>query len=183
MPFPLGPQSEGREPQYTDPPALLIQILRRLRRVTGLRSRRPRELAADQTPMVSVLQHALERLPADTLVLLQPTSPVRETGLVDRCIRQFQRSGADSLATGYLCKAQEYGKLDTQRQDFRGFFADDGSVYVIQAGLLRQGDRYGKKIERVILDREQNLDLDDEFDFWMAEQVLERRARMAGVLR
>lgn len=135
---------------------------------------RPAELASDETPTLPVLQHALERVPAETVVLLQPTSPVREAGLVDRCIERFLKSGADSLATGYWCKAQEYGKAQTRRQEVPGFFVDDGNVYVIKAELLSRGDRVGKKIERMVLSREQNLDLDDEFDFWVAEQIFGR---------
>jgi len=133
---------------------------------------RPAALASDETLTLPVLQHALEKIPAETVVLLQPTSPVREAGLVDRCIKRFLKTGADSLATGYWCKAQEYGKGQARRQEIPGFFVDDGNVYVIKAELLRRGDRYGKKIERVVLDREQNLDLDDEFDFRMAERIL-----------
>ena len=133
---------------------------------------RPAALASDETLTLPVLQHALEKIQADTVVLLQPTSPVREAGLVDLCIERFLQSGADSLATGYWCKAQEYGTVEARRQEIPGFFVDDGNLYVMKAELLRRGDRYGKKIERVVLSREQNLDLDDEFDFKMAEQIL-----------
>ena len=133
---------------------------------------RPAALASDETLTLPVLQHALEKIQADTVVLLQPTSPVREAGLVDLCIERFLQSGADSLATGYWCKAKEYGTAETRRQEIPGFFVDDGNLYVMKAELLRRGDRYGKKIERVALSREQNLDLDDEFDFKMAEQIL-----------
>ena len=52
---------------------------------------------------------------------------------------------------------------------------DDGNVYVMRADLVLKGDRYGQRIERVLLDKEQNIDIDDDFDFFMAEQVLKRR--------
>lgn len=139
---------------------------------------RPKELAADETSTLSVLQHVLSRIPADTVVLLQATSPIRDPGLIDSCIRRFQETGADSLATGFICKYVEYGKSKfshSPRQDIKGFFYDDGNVYVIKADLIRAGDRYGRKIERMLIDREQNVDIDDEFDFWLAEQILKRR--------
>lgn len=136
---------------------------------------RPPQLATDEADTLPVLQHALQVRCAETLVLLQPTSPVREPGLVDRCIEQFRRANADSLATGFMCKYTEYGKNDLRRQDTKGFFYDDGNVYVMRASLVLKGDRYGQRIERVMLDREQNIDIDDEFDFWMAEKILERR--------
>jgi CMP-N-acetylneuraminic acid synthetase len=138
---------------------------------------RPPELAADDVDTLAVLQHALASGPADTLVLLQATSPVRDVDLVDRCIERFLREGADSLATGFVCTQTEYGKNDRRRQDIEGFFCDDGNVYVMRADLVRAGDRYGARIERAVLDRDQNIDIDDEFDLWLAGRVLEKRGR------
>lgn len=141
---------------------------------------RPKELATDEATTLSVLQHVLSVVPAQTLVMLQATCPVRDDGLIDRCIRRFLDTGADSLASGFICKYVEYGtnRQEHRRQEIPGFFYDDGNVYVVRADLIRAGERYGAKQERVILDREQNIDIDDEFDFWLAEQVLRRRARM-----
>src|SRR5712691_1233000 len=45
---------------------------------------RPPELASDEASTLAVLQHALKVRPADVLVLLQPTSPIRDRELVDR---------------------------------------------------------------------------------------------------
>jgi CMP-N-acetylneuraminic acid synthetase len=136
---------------------------------------RPPEFATDEADTLAVLQHALQMIPADVLVLLQATSPIRDEGLIDRCITRFLETNADSLATGFTCKFVEYGKNDLRRQDIDGFFYDDGNCYVMKAGLVRAGDRYGKRIERVLLDREQNVEIDDDFDLWLAEQVLKRR--------
>ena len=135
---------------------------------------RPAELATDEVPTLPVLQDVVTQQPADTVVLLQATSPIREPDLIDRCIERFLETQADSLATGFMCKYQEYGSNGSPRQDIEGFFYDDGNVYVIRADLLAQGDRHGEKIERVYLDREQNVEIDDEFDFWLAEQVMKR---------
>ena len=137
---------------------------------------RPRELADDMAMTVDVLRHVLTQVDADTVVLLQATSPIRDAGLIDRCIRRFFETEADSLATGFMCKFAPYGKNTLRRQDLEGFFYDDGNVYVIRADILRAGDRYGTRLEPVLLDREQNVEIDDEFDFWVAEQVLRKRA-------
>jgi CMP-N-acetylneuraminic acid synthetase len=136
---------------------------------------RPAELAGDKISTLKVLQHVLDLVPADILVLLQATSPVRNPGLIDHCIHKFLDTGADSLATGFMCKYVEYGKNALRRQDIGGFFYDDGNVYVMRADLVRKGDRYGTRIEQVFLDRELNVEIDDEFDFWLAEQILMRR--------
>jgi len=138
-------------------------------------SDRPKDLATDEATTLSVLQHLLQQISADIVVLLQATSPVRQADLIDRCIKQFLDAGADSLATGFICKYVEYGKNELRRQEVPGFFYDDGNVYVMKADLVRQGDRFGKRIESVVIDREQSVEIDDEFDFWLAEQILQRR--------
>jgi len=138
---------------------------------------RPVALAGDNATTLAVLQHVVDIIPCDTVVLLQPTSPVRREGLIDACVERFRRSGCDSLATGFICKFVEYGKgHNLPRQELSGFFYDDGNVYVIRADLIRRGDRFGQKQERVVLRREENVEIDDEFDFWIAEQVLLNRS-------
>lgn len=106
---------------------------------------RPPELATDEASTISVLQDILKTSDADILVLLQATSPVRDVNLIDSCIKKFIDSKADSLATGFICKYYEYGNYQQRRQDLKGWFYDDGNVYVFRADLLKKGDRYGKK--------------------------------------
>jgi N-acylneuraminate cytidylyltransferase len=108
-------------------------------------------------------------------VLLQATSPIRSLGLIDECIREFIDKKYDSLATGFICKYVEYGKNELRRQDTEGFFYDDGNIYVISNDLIRKGDRYGDNIGRKIISRRENVEIDDEFDFWVAERILESR--------
>ncbi len=140
---------------------------------------RPAELATDQATTLSVLQHAISQIPCDTVVLIQPTSPVRKPGLIDECIREFLDNGYDSLATGYMCRNIEYGKnLQSPRQDIEGFFYDDGNIYVIKADLIRKGDRYGTKIGRKFVSRWENLDIDDEYDLWVAQKILSEKGNL-----
>ncbi len=138
---------------------------------------RPKELATDEATTLSVLQDVLTKINADVIVVLQATSPIRDKDLIDKCIKQFLDTKSDSLATGFICKYKEYGKNNLRRQDIKGFFYDDGNVYVIKADLIKKGDRYGKKIEKMEIDREQNAEIDDEFDFWLVEQILKKRSK------
>lgn len=133
---------------------------------------RPDEFATDESSTISVLKHALGVIDCDTVVLLQATSPIRHSGLVDECIKEFKSKGYDSLATGFICKYQEYGLAYRRRQDTPGFFCDDGNVYVIKSGQVMVGDRYGKSLGRKIISRWENVDIDDEFDLWLAESIL-----------
>ena len=133
---------------------------------------RPQELATDVTTTLSVLQHAVEKIPCDIVVLLQATSPIRRGGLIDECIREFIDNEYDSLATGFTCKFIEYGKNNLRRQDIDGFFYDDGNIYVIKADLIERGERFGEKIGRKIISRWENTEIDDKFDLWLGEQIL-----------
>ena len=151
------------------------EIAKAARRAGAEVIERPSALATHEATTLSVLQHALTQVPADTVVLLQATSPIRETGLIDRCIERFFESGADSLATGFICTYTAYGTTHARRQEIPGFFYDDGNVYVMKADLILRGERCGERIERVLLDREQNVEIDEPFDLWLAEQVLKRR--------
>lgn len=138
---------------------------------------RPAELATDEASTLSVLQHVLSVIEADIVVLLQPTSPVRDTNLIDRCIVRFKERDADNLATGFICKFMEYGAYTQRRQDLKGFFYDDGNVYVIKKDLIKKGRVFGKKAERFETAKEQNIEIDDDFDFWIVEQILLRRVK------
>jgi len=133
---------------------------------------RPKELATDEATTLSVLQQVLSVIDAETVVILQPTSPIRDDKLIDSCISKYKESKADNLATGFICKFKEYGTYTQRRQDLKGFFYDDGNVYVVKADLIREGKLIGKTSQRIATSREENVEIDDEFDFWLAEQIL-----------
>ena len=137
--------------------------------------KRPDELATDTASTQDVMVHALNQCPAETLVLLQPTSPCRRAGLIDECIREFQEGDCDSLATGFMCDYKEYGTNTLPRQQIQGFFYDDGNVYVIKASNILKGDRYGKKIGRKTICKYENAEIDDAYDFWLLEQILRKQ--------
>ena len=138
---------------------------------------RPMKYATDKSTTLSVLQYVLKKIPADTIVILQPTSPARDSGLIDYCIKRYMEKKSDTLATGFICKFMEYGTYSARRQDLKGFFYDDGNVYVIAADLIKKGKMIGKRVERVEISKEQNIEIDDKFDFWIVEKILKKRNR------
>ena len=138
---------------------------------------RPVKFATDEASTLSVLQHVLSKIKAEAVIILQPTSPVRDKSIIDACIKRFQDTKADSLATGFICKFMEYGTYTQRRQDLKGFFYDDGNIYIIKSELIKSGKLVGKNVERIETTREQNIEIDDDFDFCMAEQILLKRMR------
>lgn len=138
---------------------------------------RPLELATDESTTLSVLQHVLSKIETEAVVILQPTSPVRGKDLIDMCIKKFEDINADNLATGFVCKFMEYGTYTQRRQDLEGFFYDDGNVYVVKSKLIKSGKLTDKKVGRIEIAREENIEIDDDFDFWMVEQILLKRIK------
>lgn len=136
---------------------------------------RPAHLATDEASTLSVLRHVLEQIPAAAVVALNPTSPIRREGLIDACIRTFQTEHADSLGTVHRDYSYEYGQDMPRRQDIRPRLVDNGNVYVMSAETIHAGRWIGERIAVFETSREEGVEIDDDFDLWLAEQVLTTR--------
>lgn len=150
---------------------------------------RPAELATDEAPTDPVLIHALEECgPADVVVLLQPTSPLRRRGLVDAVVAATV--GADSAFTavpGHFGWQLVCGEMRCtaprrpRRQDMapeERLWLEDGSVFACRArGLVETGQRLHGHIAIVETDPRDLVDLDDPWQWAEAESLWERRWR------
>lgn len=136
---------------------------------------RPKELAEDNSATIAVMQHVLKEINADVVVLLQPTSPIRINLLIDRAIEKFQSSGADTVATGLMCRFWEWGIREVApRQVDPGYFYDDGNVYVMKSDHVRQGLSVGKKRVPLIVETYYHPEIDDETEAWIVEDLMLR---------
>jgi len=136
---------------------------------------RPVELASDDATTVAVLQHTLDMIKADTIVLLQPTSPIRINGIIDRSIERFLASGCDTLATSYVSKHFAWGAVDNgPRQRLKGYFHDDGNVYVFKSPVLQAGRWIGDQPCEMEISSIYNIEIDTIADFWAIEGILQR---------
>ncbi|MCX5713755.1 MAG: hypothetical protein NT033_02895 [Candidatus Omnitrophica bacterium] len=41
---------------------------------------------------------------------------------------------------------------------------------------------FGENVERLLIDKEENFEIDEEFDFWIVEQILLRRLKLNGCI-
>ncbi len=120
---------------------------------------RPRELARDESTTIDAVLHALQWLEErgelpDTVVLLQPTSPLRTHQHIDAAIEQFQRSGCSSLVsvhpmTEHPWKCMELTELGwrylvrspqgvTRRQQYsNNFYTINGALYIATPRFIR----------------------------------------------
>jgi CMP-N-acetylneuraminic acid synthetase len=136
---------------------------------------RPEGLATDTATTVSVLQHALQEIPADVVVLLQPTSPIRVDDIVDLAIQRFLDTECDSLATGFISHVFEWGSTENvPRQKLQGYFHDDGNVYVFEDSVVKAGRWTGDRLLNMEVPSYYNLEIDTVTDFWANEGILRR---------
>ena len=152
--------------------------------------RRPADLAADETPMLDVVLHALAELgPVDAVCLLQPTSPLRRAEHVDGAVRLFEETGADGVVSvvpvphtyvpGSLMRIEE-GRLvaldpaaATRRQDKPTLFARNGpAVLVVRAAGLIERGLYGGDLRPYEMAREDSVDVDGPPDLALASSLL-----------
>jgi CMP-N-acetylneuraminic acid synthetase/SAM-dependent methyltransferase len=148
---------------------------------------RPASLAADDTPMLPVLQHAVQVMrecgfAADIVVLLQPTSPLRRAEHIDAAVDLLERSGADSVVSvvevphqfnpvsvlrldGDRLKPFVDGPLVTRRQDKPRVVARNGpAVLAVRTSVLEDGSLYGDDCRALPMSRDESLDIDSPRD-------------------
>ena len=54
---------------------------------------------------------------------------------------------------------------------------DDGNIYVVKAEIYKTGNLWGEKIVQFLINREQNFEIDTEFDFWINELMLREKLK------
>jgi CMP-N-acetylneuraminic acid synthetase len=157
---------------------------------------RPAPLAADDTPMLPVIEHAVEALEREgwspeIVVLMQPTSPLRRGAHVRASVEALRTSGADSVVTvvelprhlspdyvmriegGALVPFLPGGARVTRRQDARPAYVRDGTVYAFWRRTLREtGSLYGRTCRPLIVPQQESLTLDTQEDWAEAERRL-----------
>lgn len=160
---------------------------------------RPPHLATDTALVIDALRHLIETLRAEgetgrALVLLEPTCPFRSHDDVTACIEILVRDGKDSVATFKLADLNPHrawaikdggpspfitGANPWQpRQKLPLAYQLNGAVYAFRADLLPADTTallYGQT-GAVIMPPERSVDIDNQFDFVVAEALLRRGA-------
>jgi CMP-N,N'-diacetyllegionaminic acid synthase len=157
---------------------------------------RPSALAADDTPMLPVIEHAVAALAEqdwtpEVIVLLQPTSPLRRPAHIRQAVQELRSSGADSVVTvvelprhlspDYVMRVEDGrlvpflpdGARVTRRQDARPAFVRDGTVYAFWLRTLTATRSiYGRDCRPLIVPPDESLTLDSQDDWIEAERRL-----------
>ncbi len=145
---------------------------------------RPRELALDKSGDLDYLTHAFKELDCDTIVILRPTTPLRQINIMDSAIAYFKRNykGATSLRSAHILNESPHkmftmGKYwspflpqgkdshDLPRQSFPKVFYPNGYVDVTTREIVESGSAYGDKIMPFTTPQVGEIDSESDFDY------------------
>ncbi|WP_414830132.1 cytidylyltransferase domain-containing protein [Alteromonas sp. H39] len=159
---------------------------------------RPDSISGDEASSESSLLHALEFLSQQgvepsLVVFLQCTSPVRSARDIDNAVTTLRKERADSLLSvaashRFLWQRDEHGVVQSlnydyrnrpRRQDMQPQYQENGSIYVFTPDVLKTyGNRLGGKVALYEMAEDSCVDIDNEFDFFLAEQCLKEQAEV-----
>lgn len=158
--------------------------------------KRPDYLSSSNAKISDVILHALNFYKKknkyfEYIVCLQPTTPLKNSKMIDNGVKQIIKEGSDSLVSVYKVEdnhpSRMYSILNNKmipldknnqslnRQKLRKIYHRDGNVYIFKTSSLEKNkDLYGKKISPMILDVKFKLNIDNKLDFDLAKLILEK---------
>lgn len=162
---------------------------------------RPAELAADDTPMMAVIRHALReiaKIEGDqpvAVVLLQPTSPLRTEAHIDAAIELFEKEQADSVVSvseplehpcdmvsfenGTMTLALSAEERWKGRQTYPKFYFVNGAIYIAKTELIETAMHpWGGKTVPFLMGPLESVDVDGEAQLVLVDLLLERGREM-----
>lgn len=165
---------------------------------------RPKEMARDNSPTINAILDVLNRLEKsgqkfDFIVLLEPTSPLRETNDIDKCIELLlNNKSAKSIVsiahlesshpefnviidknTGFIKKRN--GNTDfkvLRRQDLPDIYFFEGTVYISETENLKITKTfYHESTLAYVVPRWKSLEIDVLQDFICVEALFDARRK------
>jgi CMP-N,N'-diacetyllegionaminic acid synthase len=126
----------------------------------------------------------------DTIVYLQPTSPLRTTQNIQEAINLYDRDLMDMLVSVTNTKANPYFNLfeedenenlvlskmhkSKSRQEAPAVFQFNGAIYIINfESITRSEIAEFKKIKKYEMHKENSIDIDEPMDWILAEILLQ----------
>lgn len=154
---------------------------------------RPAELASDEAPGIAPVLHALVELPGyDRVILLQPTSPLRDAACIeamiafadDRELRSVVSVCAPDHSPYWCYHRDSYGRLTplldgevARRQDQPPLASLNGAMYLAMVDdCLAEKRLVGPETRGFMMTAEQSVDIDTMLDWRLAELLLSDRA-------
>lgn len=159
---------------------------------------RPRDLASDNTSMEEVVLDALRQIEKkgelyDLLILLQPTSPLRDENDIEKAIKLFHARKVTGLISGYkpirspfkAFKVNEKGYLEglidsrspfDNRQNLPESFMANGAIYIISISEFKKNKSLlSNRTIPFIMGGQKSIDIDHKEDLKLFEAFISTR--------
>jgi CMP-N-acetylneuraminic acid synthetase len=162
---------------------------------------RPAEIAKDSTPMFEVVSHALEHLESktnfryQTVILLQPTCPARQSWHIEEAYKFYCKSSAKSLVSVVRMEDTHPARMYTQdkqgcghslqpqdatrnRQELLPVYHRNGAIYLVDRSMVDQKRLISETPLLYEMEKKFSINIDDEVDWIFAEALcasLQRR--------
>ena len=156
---------------------------------------RPKHLSSDTAKSIDVVLYTLRRLAVqgesfDLAMLLQPTSPLRKTEDIDSVIQTLFKKRARAVISVSPAdhppswsnvlprnKSMKYfmnkSTSNSRRNSFGQYYQLNGAVYLGYRDYLEQHNSFlGPQTFAYVMPKERSMDIDDLFDFKMAEAAM-----------
>jgi len=159
--------------------------------------RRPSDLASDEAPVSAAISHLLDKLSVkdgdfNSLLLLEPTSPLRPTGFIDFCLSQYlAHPSAESVVSvaaiegqhpdfsmmldndGIVHASTGGALVHKRRQELEPIYFLEGSLYATTIKNFREhNSMYGSRTLGIIVEKWQSFEVDDIDDFTIVEALM-----------
>lgn len=156
---------------------------------------RPAELSGDDASTTEVVRYELATCEAvsketyDHILLLQPTSPMRNARHIDEAVKCYMRSGAPSLISvcevgpghpdyiyrerGGLLEKMLEGVIGVRRQHLEKLYLRNGAIYIVSVPhFTRTGELASAKPAFYVMDRHSSVNIDEPEDLRFSEALL-----------
>jgi CMP-N,N'-diacetyllegionaminic acid synthase len=144
---------------------------------------RSSNLSQDSTPSIEVVLDAINRYPNfDWVILLQPTSPLRNSSHIDEAIKLCMKQKSMSCASVTEVNQSPYwmfsldddksmspivpGVLPKRRQELPPIYRLNGAIYIANVNWLKEYKTFvGDATTGYVMSNKSSLDIDKEEDF------------------
>jgi N-acylneuraminate cytidylyltransferase len=149
---------------------------------------RPIKISGDLEPTISALQHVLKSIDVivDSIVLLQPTNPLRPENLLNEAFEKYKSGALASLFTvtrsnqklGKIIEANFFPfnyEVGQRSQDLEPLFYENGLLYIAKATLISKlkiisENSFPFEVDHVFA----QVDIDTQEDLEYAQYLIEK---------
>tara|TARA_B100001175_G_scaffold306129_1_gene303891 strand:+ start:2133 stop:2822 length:690 start_codon:yes stop_codon:yes gene_type:complete len=157
--------------------------------------KRPDELASDTSTSFDAVKHAIDNLESyEYILLLQPTSPLRNENHIDKAIEILEEKNADAVVS--VCEMNHNlllsntlddslsmegfisdNLLNNRSQDLKKHYRLNGAIYLCKTDkLLKEKSFFLKKnIFAYVMNSNNSIDIDRKEDFELASLYLSQK--------